>query len=622
MIGTASIYSLAEDATRAEAAAWANFSSAKDRIEFCGSWLTILCLQIGERVSAALLLLGPDEDGAYVPAAVWPHASHDLQYLAPAAERALNERRGIVVAGDGKSAPGRDERAYVGYPIEVSGVLHGAVVLDLAPGPEAALQRALRLLHWGSAWLIDQFRKRAVDERDARLARQALAMDLVATAVQERRFAPSALAIANELAGRMACDRVSIGFDKSGSVEVCAISHTATFDPKMDLARLIGEAMDETLDLDAAQAYPPRDGEEIGAVAHAELAQRFGDTAVCSIPLIEDEHAAGVLLLERSGGAPFDDETIELCKTVGGLLGPILALKREAERSLWQRGRTGLYNQALVLFGPRHPGAKLIALVVAIVVLACSTVPWTYRVSARTVVEGAVQRVIAAPFDGYIRESFVRAGDSVTKGEVLARLDDRDLKLEQKRLTFEREQLLGKQRQALADSDRSAIVVIGAQIDEVDAGLSLLDERLARATLRAPFDGVVVSGDLSQLLGTPVQQGKMLFQVAPLDTYRVILEVDERDIADVAVGQHGALTLSGMPNEHMDFAVQQITPVSTTEDGRNFFRVEAHLEHPSDGVRPGMEGVGKIVVGSRKLIWIWTHHLLDWFRLSLWNWAP
>jgi len=175
MIATAPIYSLTQEATHAEAAAWAGFSAAKDTTEFCRSWLAILCMQI-EHVAGALLLLGPDAQGAYVPAAVWPHLARDMQYLSAAAERTLNERRGIVVAPDGTSAPTRDQRAYVGYPIEVSGVLHGAVVLDVAPGPELALQRALRLLHWASAWLVDQFRRRALEERDARLTRVALAM--------------------------------------------------------------------------------------------------------------------------------------------------------------------------------------------------------------------------------------------------------------------------------------------------------------------------------------------------------------------------------------------------------------------------------------------------------------
>jgi hypothetical protein len=72
----------------------------------------------------------------------------------------------------------------------------------------------------------------------------------------------------------------------------------------------------------------------------------------------------------------------------------------------------------------------------------------------------------------------------------------------------------------------------------------------------------------------------------------------------------------------MEFTVQQITPVSTTQEGRNFFRVEAHLEGLAERVRPGMEGVGKIVVGDRKLIWIWTHGMVDWLRLLAWKWLP
>ena len=621
MIGTAPIYSLTEDATRAESVAWARFSAAKDRAEFCTSWLAILCLQI-ERVGGALLLLGPDPQGAYVPAAVWPHERRDMQYLSTAAERTLKERRGIVLAADGTSLPKRDQHAFVGYPIEVSGVLHGAVVLDIAPGPELALQRALRLLHWASAWLVDQFRKRALEERDSQLSRLALAMDIVATAMQQRYFAPSALAVANELAGRLACDRVSIGLEKSGSIEVRAISHTATFDPKMDLARLIGDAMDEMLDLDVALVYPPRDDIERAAIAHAELAREFRNVAVCSVPLLDNGHAVGVLTFERNSGELFDAETVELCKTVGGLLGPILELKRHNERGLSQHARATLHSGVQTLFGPRHAGVKLIALVAAGIVLFFSVATGTYRVAAKTVIEGAVQRAAAAPFDGYILQSFVRAGDTVRAGQILCRLDDRDLKLEQTRLMSEREQLRRKYRQALAAQERSTMVVIAAQIDQVEAALALVTDKLARATLLAPFDGIVVSGDLQQLLGTPVELGKVLFQIAPLDAYRVILQVEERDIAQLKVGQQGELTLSGIPNHYMGFSVQQITPVTTAQDGRNYFRVEAHLHSPSNRVRPGMEGVGKVVAGERRLIWIWTHNLVNWLRLSTWKWLP
>jgi multidrug resistance efflux pump len=216
----------------------------------------------------------------------------------------------------------------------------------------------------------------------------------------------------------------------------------------------------------------------------------------------------------------------------------------------------------------------------------------------------------------------VRAGDTVRAGQVLCRLDDRDLKLEQTKLISERDQLRRKHRQALAAQERSTMAVIAAQIDQVDAALSLVTDKLARATLLAPFDGIVVSGDLHQLLGTPVELGKVLFQIAPLDAYRVILQIEERDIAYLKVGQQGELTLSGIPNRYMDFSVEQITPVSTAQEGRNYFRVEARLHSPSERVRPGMEGVGKVVVGERRLIWIWTHNLINWLRLTTWKWLP
>lgn len=619
MAGPAPIYSLAtDDSARAEAAAWARFSSARDAAEFCASWLAILCAQIG-RANGALLLVGPEADGAFRPAAVWPDAARNLQYLAPAAEKALNERRGVLLPRDAKAA--REPGALVGYPIEVSGTLRAALALDLS-GPEPALQQALRLVHWASAWLVDQFRQQDLRERDARLSRLALATDLVATALQEQRFAPSALAVANELAGRLSCDRVSIGLDASGSVEVKAISHNASFDPKTNLVRLIGEAMDEVLDLDATIVYPAPGDDAAAAMAHAELAREFKDTALCSVPLLQDGRAIGVLTLERGRGERFDAATVEVCQTAGMLLGPILGLKRDNERGGWERARETAAAGARALFGPRHPGAKLLAVLAVLAVAFLAVAAGEYRISAKTVIEGEVQRAAVAPFEGYIAESRVRAGDRVAKGQLVARLDERDLRLERNRLESEREQLLGRHRQALAAADRAQMAMVAAQISQADAQLSLVEDKLSRAALLAPFDGVVVSGDLSQLLGTPVEQGKVLFQIAPLDAYRVILEVDERDIAQVRVGQPGELALSGIPDQKLRFAVKQITPVSTSEDGRNYFRVEAQLDDASARLRPGMEGVGKIAAGSRKLVWIWTHPLVDWLRLAAWKWLP
>jgi len=118
-----------------------------------------------------------------------------------------------------------------------------------------------------------------------------------------------------------------------------------------------------------------------------------------------------------------------------------------------------------------------------------------------------------------------------------------------------------------------------------------------------------------------VEQGKLLFEVAPLDAYRVILKVDDRDIRYVRAGQGGRLVLTGFAGDALDFKVHNIS-MAQAEEGKNLFRVEARLDRGDIPLRPGMEGVGKIVVGERSYAWIWTHRLFDWLRLQAWNWLP
>src|SRR4051812_30388527 len=111
-------------------------------------------------VRAGLIVAGSAASSRFVPVAVWPE-SHPVQHLAEIAERALAERRGVVVrrprqaaASDAALANAVDgERVDVAYPIEVDGTLHGVVALDLAARPDADVQAALRDLQWGAGWL-------------------------------------------------------------------------------------------------------------------------------------------------------------------------------------------------------------------------------------------------------------------------------------------------------------------------------------------------------------------------------------------------------------------------------------------------------------------------------------
>jgi multidrug resistance efflux pump len=605
----------------ADSQAWAAFASASSRDGFCRAWLGLQCSMVAD-VAAGLLLL--KQDDAYVPAAVWPDARRDLRYLAGAAEQALAQRRGMLIGLDpAERAQMPAGRVYVAFPIEADAAVMGAVVLDLFARPEPLLQGVLRQLLWGAGWL-EALLRRAQSRRDAaRMERAATGLDLVHAAHEHEGLAAAAMAVVNELATHLLADRVSLGLERRGRLELRAISRTAWFDRKTQLVATIENAMEEAIDQHAALAYPPAPqarGKVI--VAQRDLAAHAGAAAVLSVPLASRGRAIGALTLERNAGPAFDAAAIELGRALGELLGPVLEAKLAAERWISGRAVDALAGWRGKLADPRRPALKLAVIFLLLGIVFLGTADGIFRVSAKTVIEGAIQRAAVAPFQGYVGEAAVRAGDTVRKGQLLAALDDRDLKLERVRWASEREQVDRKYRDALAKRDRSAAAVLMAQLAQADAQLALTEEKLGRTRLVAPFDAVVVSGDLSQLLGAPVEQGKVLFELAPLDAYRVILQVDERDIGYLELGQRGELALTGLLGEQLPFTVKAITSVSTAQEGRNFFRVEAELDRAPAGLRPGMEGVGKVAAGEQRLAWIWTRNFWNWLRLSLWAWLP
>jgi hypothetical protein len=603
--------------------AWSTFAAAASDAEFCRSWLALQCTTV-PGVRAGLLLLRAPDAPSFVPAAVWPDARRDVGYLTEAAQRALTSRRGAVLGLEPdereRIAPGT---LHVAYPLEADGDVHGAVVLDLVARPEVQLQSVLRQLLWGAGWLEALLRRQRAGHEAHRLERAAAGLDLLQATQQHRALSEAAMALVNELATRVGADRVSLGIVRKGTLRLQAISRTAWFDAKSQLVESMENAMEEAIDQEAPIAVPPP-AQARGRVnvAHRDLAARASAAAVLGVPLASSGRSVGALLLERTDGEPFDAETVLLVEVVAELVAPGLERLLEGERwvaGVWVDRLAALRDR---LIGPRSPTLKLGAIAGLAVILFLSFAKGEFRVSAKTLIEGATQRAVVAPFESFLAEAHVRAGERVTAGQLLARLDDRDLQLERVRWASEREQSDSKYRDALAKRDRSASRILAAQIAQADAQLALVDEKLARTRLVASHDGVVVSGDLSQLLGAPLEQGKVLFELAPLDAYRVVLQVDERDIGYVAPQQRGVLALTGLSGRTLPFTVRTVTSVSTPRDGRNYFRVEAALEEAPPTLRPGMEGVGKLAAGEARLAWIWTRTFMDWARIAFWSFLP
>lgn len=582
------------------------------------SWLDLQCKLI-PGVSQGLLALGAPDRGPFEAAACWPEGIQTAPQLAEVAKQVLNRRQ--VVSDDMQPIPGQGQpkASLVGCPLVVDGKLFGVVALELASQANLPSSLTFRMLQLGASWLEVLIRQ----TKSPGEARLALVLDLIATTLEPTHFQEAAFGVATELATRLSCERVSIGFLKGKNTQVLALSHSADLGPKQNLATAIAGAMDEALDQECPLTYPALDSAGTRLLcAHAELVRVHGADSVCTIPFACNNQMVGAITLERMGEQPFDARTVALCELAVTALGPLLELKRKEDRRLlsktWDAGR----NQIQRLFGPGELGRKFVALATVILTAVLILATGEYRITADALLEGTVQRVVAAPQEGYIATAEVRPGDLVRSGQLLGSLDDRDLQLEQRKWSSQREQLLKEYREALAEHDRAKVTIGRARLNQAEAQLELLNEQLARVQITAPFTGIVVSGDLTRSLGSPVERGQVLYKIAPLNDYRIILKVDEREISQVKPGQAGGLTLTAFPDEQLSFVVEKVTPVSITADGRNYFEVEAQLENPTALLRPGMQGVGKIGVDRRKLSWIWTHELIDWLRLRVWSWWP
>jgi RND family efflux transporter MFP subunit len=569
--------------------------------------------------------MGNADRGPFTPVAIWPDSRIDVHHLTGAAERALRERRGLLLeAGPAADRENALPQSYhLAYPIEVSERLHGVAVFEVAQSHREEVQSLLRYLHWGAAWLEVLVRR----TEEARLRQDSdrirSVLDWVTSALEHQGFRASAVAFVTGLATTLQCDRVSLGLTGGKHVKVQVMSHTSDFGKESNLVRAIGASMDEAIDQQAVVVFPPSpESLPLVTKAHEALSKQHGSCAILTIPLENRGKVIGGLTLERPADKPFDTWTVEECETAAGLVSPILDGKWHEERWLARKAMDSLTVQVKRILGPGYLVRKSILIALVGLVIFFSLFKIDYRVTAKTVIEGEVQRVVAAPFNGYVKEAPVRPGDLVDEGALLCLLDDRDLKLEHLKWTTEKEQLTKQYDEAMAKHDRVQIMVTRAKIDQARAQLGLIEEQLARTRVIAPFRGVVMSGDLSQALGAPVERGQELFKLAPLDAYRVMVEVDEKDINQIQVGQKSELVLPSMPGEVYPFVVKKITPVSTAGEGKNVFRVEASLERHSERLRPGMEGIGKVTIDRRRLIWVWTHEAIDWMRLQVWRWIP
>jgi len=269
--------------------------------------------------------------------------------------------------------------------------------------------------------------------------------------------------------------------------------------------------------------------------------------------------------------------------------------------------------------GVERTGLKLSIVVTLITLLCLALIRIDHKVRSPFLLKTDAALLSTAPFPGYIDEVRYHLGDVVKKGDVLVTLDRRELLLDEANGTASRDKSDREARSYEAEGKLAETLMARAQVRQEDAKIAIVRHRLGKTQVLAPFDGIVVEGDLRERLSAPVQSGEPLLKMVQLSNLSGQLQVDERDIGYLKEGLIGEVVFASRPGERFQVVVDKLEPVAEVRQEGNVFLLRVKItDAPQDWWRPGMSGVCKLTIGPRSVLWVLTHRTIETLRLWLW----
>lgn len=484
-----------------------------------------------------------------------------------------------------------------------------------APAPEEFSRRIARALDL--PLLYRRTRALRLTNEDNRAFTQAF--DLLTMLDKQTRFVPAVMSLCNDLVRQARCSRVSLGWRSDAYVEARAISDLLRFERGTEAVRKLEAAMEEAFDQDEEIILPEPDDAGYVARDHKLFAQNQGIAYVASLPLRLDQRPVGVVTLERSD-RPFSPDEITALRVVFDRATRRLDELERHDGSAWHRGVRATRDGLARLVGPEHTWWKALGVTLAVAALVVVFGTWPHRVEGSFLVRSDTLVNLPAPFEGYLAEVPVRVGDRIRAGDILIRLDKRELLLEQSSLLAELARHEAERATAEVERRLADMRAASAAKEQTQASLDIVRFRLARADITAPTDGVVIEGDLRERIGTPVRAGDLLMRMTQVEAMYVEIEVPERDAHAVLASKAGEIAFATLPDPRYPIVIERLEPVARVRPEGNVFVLRARITTPAGGIwwRPGMSGVAKVDAGDRSILWLLTHRLVDFIRLKLW----
>lgn len=258
---------------------------------------------------------------------------------------------------------------------------------------------------------------------------------------------------------------------------------------------------------------------------------------------------------------------------------------------------------------------------------------FTTTVEAKGQLKPISSSVVSPSVDGTVDSINVQAGQSVNEGDVLMTIKndelDRNVAEAQRAVAAAQEDLANAQKAAAAaqatpttdvdgasaaagisaaSADTNAVSAAQRSLASAQANLDQANAKAASRTVTAPSSGSIV--ELNAKVGATVtggmimgesdtSGGKQCMQIADLSKMKVTVQVGEKDIAKIAVGQSANVTYPAFPDIVSQGTVTAIASVANSDSnsggGSVTFNVDILIEAPDSRLKPGMTAEVSVV---------------------------
>ncbi len=203
--------------------------------------------------------------------------------------------------------------------------------------------------------------------------------------------------------------------------------------------------------------------------------------------------------------------------------------------------------------------------------------------------------------DALVMEVPFLEGTLLEKGDLIAQLDDAQLKAEeakaealrdQKKASYERIKSMFEQKLAAKQELDDA----AAALKMAEADLALIRARLAKTRITAPFSGLVGARRVSP--GAFARTGEPITDLAQIDELRVIFFAPERYVAELRPGASVTVSTPAYPEYELKGRISVVEPVVNPQT--RSVKILARVANPDRRLRPGMSANVSAVLSERK----------------------